>query len=244
MVKKPKARAKAATPADPDLPSFVVEQVAISSLIPHPRNYRSHPEDQIAHIVASLRQNGYYRNVVVARDGTILAGHGVVQAASSIGMTSVPVVRLPLSPDDSLALKILTGDNEVSHLGEIDDRQLSELLREVSDSDLGLLGTGYDDMMLANLAFVTRGRGEIADFNEAAEWAGMPDYDPGQQLYRLVVRFRSREDIDRFIKEKDISVTQTTKDGHQASSWWPSQEKGDLKSLRWEGGPSEGEGRQ
>lgn len=55
--------------------------VPLSELRPHPRNYRHHPERQLIHIAMSLHQNGFYRNVVAARDGTILAGHGVVLAA-------------------------------------------------------------------------------------------------------------------------------------------------------------------
>jgi hypothetical protein len=54
------------------------ELIAIKELKPHPRNYRSHPEDQLVHLVNSIKQHGFYRNVVVAKDNTILAGHGVV----------------------------------------------------------------------------------------------------------------------------------------------------------------------
>jgi ParB-like chromosome segregation protein Spo0J len=71
-----------------------VEMVPIDELRPHPRNYRVHPEDQLAHVEHSMRTNGVYRNVVAARDGTILAGHGVVLAARKIGLAEVPVDRL------------------------------------------------------------------------------------------------------------------------------------------------------
>ena len=39
-----------------------------------------------------------YRNVVVANDGTLVAGHGVVQAARELGQTT-PWQALPYGPD-------------------------------------------------------------------------------------------------------------------------------------------------
>jgi ParB-like chromosome segregation protein Spo0J len=147
------------------------ELVPLGKLRPHPRNYRAHPEDQIEHLAESIRANGLYRNIVAAKDGTILAGHGVVLAATALGMASVPVVRLPIDPDSPQALKVLTGDNEIEHLAEQDDRLLTELLKEISQVDTaGLLGTGYDAAMLANLEFVKRTGIEI-DKREAVVWS-------------------------------------------------------------------------
>ena len=122
------------------------ERVRVDSLTPHPLNYKGHPDDQIEHIVASIRENGVYRNVVVARDGMILAGHGVCLALKKMGREWVDVVRLDVGPMDARALKVLAGDNEIGHLGEVDDRALSELLKTIQTEDVsGLLGTGYDD---------------------------------------------------------------------------------------------------
>jgi ParB-like chromosome segregation protein Spo0J len=75
--------------------SFTPEDVALDDLKPHPRNYQQHPDDELAHIMESIKTHGFYRNVVIARDGTILAGHGVTQAARKLGYTHVPVIRTP-----------------------------------------------------------------------------------------------------------------------------------------------------
>lgn len=56
------------------------KKIDISSLKPHPKNYRQHPEDQLAHLVRSIKQNGVYKNIVVSSDMTILAGHGIAEA--------------------------------------------------------------------------------------------------------------------------------------------------------------------
>jgi ParB family chromosome partitioning protein len=104
---------------------FVTEMRALEDLKEHPRNYRVHPQDQIDHIKASIQEHGVYRNVVVARDNTILAGHGVVKALRQLGVVAGPVAVMDLDPNDPRALKLLAGDNEVEHLAEQDDRVLT-----------------------------------------------------------------------------------------------------------------------
>ena len=203
--------------------AFKMEIVSIASLKPHPRNYVSHPKDQIAHISESIREHGIYRNIIIARDGTILAGHGVVEAAKGLGIESIPVRRLDLDPLDPRALKVVVGDNEIEHLGEIGDRALSDLLREIAEQDeVGLLGTGYDAAMLANLVFVTRPEKEIPDIVAAQEWAaiGMPEFPEGSDAIKLVVLFKSKniraEFLDAIGIEKPDSVCRTT-----MTIWWP-----------------------
>ena len=131
---------------------FATEVVPVDSLKPHPENYRSHPPDQLLHIKASLEQHGVYRNVVVARDLTILAGHGVVEAAKLAKLVELPVRRLNVAPDSVEAKKILVADNELGRFAEDDDDRLSELLKGIRDDDvMKLLGTGYDDVKLVAL---------------------------------------------------------------------------------------------
>ena len=210
---------------------FRLETVTVAELRPHPRNYRAHPDDQIDHLIESIREHGLYRNIVITRDNTILAGHGVVLAARKMGLEQVPVYRLDVGPDEPGALKVLVGDNEIGHLGEIDDRALSEMLKEIKDTDLsGLLGTGYDEMMLANLLFVTRPESEIQDFDEASQWVGMPGYDTEPEPLKVVISFRNQEDRLEFARLLGLRFTENTK-----SAWWPARETDDVSSVRFEG---------
>lgn len=214
---------------------LILEMVEIASLRPHPRNYKAHPDDQLEHIMQSIRENEVYRNVVIARDGTILAGHGVVKAAQKLGRTRIAVRRLDLDPNEPRAIKVMTSDNEVAHLGDVDDRALSELLKEIKDFDVaGLLGTGYDEMMLANLVMVTRPASEIADFDAAAEWVGLPEYEDGEQSkFKLIITFREADDRELFANTFKLQI-----DKKQERVWttrWPFTEREDLASLRFEG---------
>lgn len=211
--------------------TYEPELVALGELRPHPRNYRDHPADQVEHLSESIGEHGFYRNVVAARDGTILAGHGVVEAARARGETRVPVIRLDIDSDDPKALKILTGDNEIARIAEVDDRLLSELLREINAA-AELLGTGYDEQMLAALVFVTRNEQEIPTADHAADWAaaGMPSFEEFATPYKTVVSFDTAEDRERFLALIEVTVI-NRKDRETWSVRWPPREKEDLSSL-------------
>src|SRR4030095_3343335 len=148
---------------DDDL-TTTIELLDIATLRPHPRNDRIHPPDEIAHLRQSIREHGIYRNVVIANDGTILAGRGVVQAAKEEGRTQIPGQRRPYGPDDPRALKLLVGDNHIADQSRQDDALLAALLQAIAAEDpLALLGTGFDEAMLTVLV----------------EGQKVPDFAPG-----------------------------------------------------------------
>jgi hypothetical protein len=62
-------------------PLQVVYQ-ATGSLVPDPRNARTHPKRQIAQIVASIRAFGFTNPILADPDGNLIAGHGRLRAAT------------------------------------------------------------------------------------------------------------------------------------------------------------------
>lgn len=204
--------------------SFQVETVPIESLKPHPRNYREHPDDQLTHLQASLKQFGFYRNIVIAKDGTILAGHGIVKAAKKRKLKAVPVIRLNVQPGSAAALKVLIGDNEIEHLAEQNDRLLTELLKEVKDQEQ-LLGTGFDEKALAAFLMVTRPASEIQTLDEAAHWVGMPEFESGHNPLKLVVSFRNKKDRKAFAEKLGVELGEKAK-----TLWYPPAVRGELGS--------------
>lgn len=139
-------------PDDLDL-EYTTEWVDIDDLKPHPRNYQEHPEEQIEEIRASIRKHGIYKNIVAAKDLTILAGHGVTEGAKAEGYPKIPVRVLEIGPEEPEAYQVMIGDNEQSRLAIRDDRLLSEIMSELRENDPQYLtGTGIgaealDDMI-------------------------------------------------------------------------------------------------
>ena len=208
---------------------YTVRQMAVADLKPHPKNYKAHPEDQLEHLKQSITDNGIYRNVIVAKDNTILAGHGVVKAAQSLGLTSVPVLKLQLESDSIEAVKLLTADNEVSHLGEVDDRALSNILKEIMEKS-DLLGTGYDEMMLQNLLYVTRPASEIKTTDHAAEWIGMPDFEISEEAKKLIINFETYDDKKVFCEQNNFLFNEKQTE----ALWVPEKERRDITSVGFE----------
>jgi ParB-like chromosome segregation protein Spo0J len=207
--------------------TFTPEVVDPATLTPHPRNYRSHSPRQLDEIETSIRLHGYYRNVVVARDGTILAGHGVVAASLRMGAKRVPVIRLNVAPDDPKAIKVLVSDNEISNLATVDDRELSEMLRELMTVD-DLAGTGYDEEQLAALLYTTRTNDELMSKDHADEWIGLPDYEGMTKGPQLIVTFDNLEDRQAFI---DLVGFQNAHDTTRYIRWPERRE--DLSSIKY-----------
>jgi ParB-like chromosome segregation protein Spo0J len=73
-------------------PADRVERWPIERLIPYARNARTHREEQVAQIASSIREWGWTNPVLVAEDGTIIAGHGRVLAARKLRIADVPVM--------------------------------------------------------------------------------------------------------------------------------------------------------
>ena len=133
-------------------PADKVERWKIERLVPYARNARTHSDEQVAQIAASIREWGWTTPVLVDEDGGIIAGHGRTLAAQRLQMTEVPVMvargwsdakkRAYILADNQLALNA-GWDNELLHL------ELSEL-KEL-DFDLELIGFSADE--IAALSF-------------------------------------------------------------------------------------------
>jgi ParB-like chromosome segregation protein Spo0J len=96
-----------------DLAQLSVIYRAVGDLAAHPSNARTHPKRQIRQIADSITAFGFTSPILIDREGTIIAGHGRVEAAKLLGMREVPTIRLEnLSPDQIRALVI--ADNKIA----------------------------------------------------------------------------------------------------------------------------------
>lgn len=138
--------------------------IPITSLFAHKRNYRQHPPEQIAMLKASLERWGQVRSLVVTpnTDGTytIVAGHGVVQAAQELVNVHASYyerfgkLRADIIPNSWDRLQIegyIAADNQISIHATDDDEMLAHLLSEQSDAGFDLASLGTDDEELRQM---------------------------------------------------------------------------------------------
>lgn len=119
-------------------------------LLNHPENYREHPPEQIAKIRASLREFGQPRSIVVQDNGdgsyTIVAGHGVTQAAKLEGWTEIRADVIPADWAPEKVKAYLVADNQLNKLAEDDNVQLASILEEARAYSEELLeAMGFDE---------------------------------------------------------------------------------------------------
>ena len=70
-----------------------IPEVPVNVLIPYASNSRTHSDEQVSKIAASIREFGFLNPVITDGDNGIVAGHGRVMAAKKLGLESVPVVE-------------------------------------------------------------------------------------------------------------------------------------------------------
>ena len=129
-----------------------IEQWPTAKLLPYARNARTHSEEQVAQIAASIAEFGFTNPILAGSDGIIVAGHGRLAAAQKLGMETVPVVVLDhLTPTQRRALII--ADNRIAENAGWDDAMLRIELQSLQDDGFNLDITGFDaDALVAIMA--------------------------------------------------------------------------------------------
>lgn len=127
-----------------------IEQWPTAKLLPYARNARTHSDDQVAQIAASIAEFGFTNPILAGSDGIIVAGHGRLAAAQKLGLEIVPVVVLDhLSPPQRRALVI--ADNRIAENAGWDDAMLRIELEALQLEGFDLDITGFDADALAEL---------------------------------------------------------------------------------------------
>ena len=93
-----KETAEAGTPTRPasdcapSRPSITYQ--SILALQPDARNPRTHSKRQIRQIADSIRTFGFTNPILVDEKGSVMAGHGRLEAAKLLGIRQVPTIRI------------------------------------------------------------------------------------------------------------------------------------------------------
>lgn len=121
-----------------------IEQVALSQLVPSPRNPRRHSEANVTKIARSIVTYGWTTPVLITDAMEVIAGHGRLLAAEHLGIDEVPCIRLShLTPQLVEAYRI--ADNRLALDSEWDEELLASVIGELhADSEFDLTLTGFE----------------------------------------------------------------------------------------------------
>jgi ParB-like chromosome segregation protein Spo0J len=127
-----------------------LELIAIDKLIPYSNNARTHSDEQIRQIQASLREFGFINPVLIDKDCGIIAGHGRVEAAKREGITEVPCVWVEHLTEAQKKAYILA-DNKLALDAGWDMPKLKDLFQELDTGEFDLELTGFEIDEIENL---------------------------------------------------------------------------------------------
>jgi len=151
---------------DANWPADKVERWPVAKLAPNARNARTHSDEQVTQLAASIEEWGWTIPVLVDEAGGIIAGHGRVLAAHRLGLEDVPVM-VAAGWSESKKRAYMLADNKLTLNGEWDMERLAIEIAELraSDFDISLIGfseSEIDDLLKAD-------EGGLTDPDEAPE---------------------------------------------------------------------------
>ena len=122
----------------------------IKDLIPYARNARTHSDEQVAQIAASIKEFGFLSPIIISKDNTILCGHGRFYAAQKLGLEKVPCIKEEYLTETQKRAYILA-DNKLSLNAGWDNEMLAIELSELQNENFDLGLTGFDVSELEDL---------------------------------------------------------------------------------------------
>ena len=131
-------------------PADKVERRSISSIIPYARNSRTHSDEQVAQIAASIKEWGFTNPILIDIDGEIIAGHGRLLAAQKLGLKEVPCITA-VGWSDAQKKAYVIADNKLALNAGWDNDMLAIEFGELKDLDFNLDLIGFDSDELANI---------------------------------------------------------------------------------------------
>lgn len=160
-----------------------IEQIQLATLIPYINNSRTHSDEQVAQIAASIKEFGFNNPILVDKDSGIIAGHGRLQAARKLGLTEVPCVRLEHLTETQRKAYIIA-DNRLALNAGWDNELLTIELNELLADGFALEILGFDSDELKTLLDPLEPTEGLVDENQVPEVPEEPKTKPGD-IYQL-----------------------------------------------------------
>ena len=150
--------------AMPRWPADAVERRPLADLVPYARNARTHSEEQIEQLAASITEWGWTMPVLVDEGGMIIAGHGRVLAAAKLGIGEVPIMIARGWSDEQKRAYVLA-DNKLTLNAGWDDGLMRLELTDLASAgfDIPLMGFAPDEIAAFGIGIGEAGMPELSD---------------------------------------------------------------------------------
>jgi site-specific DNA-methyltransferase (adenine-specific) len=153
----------------------------VAELIPYANNSRTHSDEQVAQIAASIKEFGW-TNPILITDNSIIAGHGRLMAARKLGMSKVPCIEVKNLTTAQVKAYIIA-DNKLALNAGWDNELLNIEFQELEELgfDLELTGFSLEEIDALKPAELTEG---LTDEDAAPDVPAEAKTKPGD-IYQL-----------------------------------------------------------
>jgi ParB family chromosome partitioning protein len=159
----------------------------IDELVCDTGNARTHSDEQIAQIAASIRQWGWTNPILIDERATIVAGHGRLEAARTLSLRQVPTITIEgLSDKQRQALNL--ADNKLALNAGWDQDLLRAGLERLQANAFDLSLLGFSGSKLEALLGSSNKLDELIE----ARYQIMVDCGDAEVQTRLLSQFQSR----------------------------------------------------
>lgn len=192
-------------------PADKVEKWAIDKLVPYARNARTHSDEQISQIAASIKEWGWTTPVLVDETGGIIAGHGRILAAQRLKMTEIPVM-VAKGWSDAKKRAYIIADNKLAMNAGWDEQMLALELGEIGELGFDLELTGFNSKELQSLL-------DIADAKRIySDKIAVPTYEPRNKKPQIEDLYDDEKAMDLIADIKESKLPQAEKEFLMASA--------------------------
>ena len=165
-----------------------VIQKKVTELIPYVNNSRTHSDEQVAQIAASIKEFGWTNPILVDGDNGIIAGHGRLLAARKLGHKEVPTIEVSDLTDAQKRAYIIA-DNKLALNAGWDDEVLKLEIQQLSDLNFDLTLLGFDEVELAKM------------FDEVVDEE--PEGENYQEVFNIIVECSNEAEQEKIFNRLD-----------------------------------------
>lgn len=147
-----------------------IEYKNTDSLVPYVNNSRTHSDEQVTQVAASIKEFGFVNPILIDDNDGIIAGHGRLMAAKKLGLEQVPTITL-VGLSDAQRKAYIIADNQLALNSGWDLDMLRVEIERLEELDFDLSLVGFEDDVIEKLLDID------------AEMPDLPDgdRDPFQQ---------------------------------------------------------------
>jgi hypothetical protein len=141
-------------------------------------------------LIESIKVNGFLTAITADwKTGNIIAGNHRWQALHALGATHIPVIWHDFTTESGT--RFLIGDNAVGQAARMDHGLLTSLMNDLRETELGLLGTGYEEAQLDQMMLDM-----LNDQDKPIDGHGFGAGEAPMGIFQVVVVFNDSEERD------------------------------------------------